>query len=228
VVPEAQPVVPDTGAQSRPTWVTGPIELPEQPAPGYGAPADGPPAARREPPAPERDLPAQVQDEHAPQRTTLPKLRERSPIFDAMQSEWFQRRTDQTPSEDPVKGWESPADAGFRAAEAVREPVAGKRTSSGLPKRVPGRNRVPGAVASRRPPAAAQPAPQEGTGEQVAPRGPAQTADTVRNRFSSLQSGVRRGRTEARGPSGSGDEPESGNTEREAPSHDEGGNGGAR
>ncbi len=255
-VPEAQPAVPDTGPQSRPTWVTGPIDVPEPAGSGYGRPGDGAPAqtphgsARDRMPA-DQDLPSQAQDEHAPERATPPGMRERSPIFDAMQSEWFQRRTDQTPSEDPVKGWESPADAGFRAAEAAREPVAGKRTSAGLPKRVPGRNRVPGAVTPRRPQvppqqpqaAAAPPAPAE-----EAPRGapPALSADVVRSRFASLQSGVRRGRTEARGPSGpsgSGEDAVSGGdgsprdraaggpvagSDRESPSQDEGGNGGAR
>jgi hypothetical protein len=142
-----------------------------------------------------------------------------------MQSEWFQRRTDQTPSEDPVRGWESPADAGFQAAEAAREPVAGERTAVGLPKRVPGRNRVPGAVASQR--AAGGPAaqtPPTGPGGRPAAPAPAQSADTVRNRFASLQRGVRKGRTETRGP-GEGSGPA--NT-GETPSPSEGENGGAR
>ncbi|MFP3963278.1 nitrate- and nitrite sensing domain-containing protein [Actinomadura fulvescens] len=116
---------------------------------------------------------------------------ERSPIFDAMQSEWFQRRSEGGGGKDPVKGWESPADAGFQAAEAVREPVAGKTTSAGLPKRVPGKNRVPGAVASPGAGATAETGPAE---QPPAPR-PSQSADVVRNRFASLQRGVHRGRT---------------------------------
>ncbi|MFI0444145.1 nitrate- and nitrite sensing domain-containing protein [Actinomadura sp. 6N118] len=119
-----------------------------------------------------------------------PSSPERSPIFDAMQSEWFQRSTEVGGGKDPVKGWESPADAGFQAAEAVREPVAGKLTSVGLPKRVPGKNRVPGAVAS--------PGTRTtGTGPVEQPPAPrqSQSADVVRNRFASLQRGVHRGRT---------------------------------
>ncbi|MFV2179813.1 hypothetical protein ACFHW3_42730, partial [Actinomadura sp. LOL_011] len=184
------------------------------------------PAARPAPPAP-------------PQGP--PRMPERSPIFDAMQSEWFQRRSGETVNEDPVKGWESPADAGFRAAEAAREPVADKRTSVGLPKRVPGKNRVPGAVGkpggtmqpptvptvdptAGRPPQQPQGAPAQGASAQDTPaqarpeeqQGFGQSADTVRNRFASLQRGVNRGRTETRGTSG------------EAPSQNDGETGGTR
>ncbi|WP_217998511.1 sensor histidine kinase [Actinomadura rubrobrunea] len=131
---------------------------------------------------------------------------ERSPIFDAMQSEWFQRRTGS--SGDPAKGWDSPADEGFRAAEAaVRRPVAGARTAAGLPKRVPGRNRVPGAVT-----------PQEAAARRR--QAQSQSAEVVRNRFASLQRGVRRGRDEARGAAGSA------GAHGEGPSQDDGETGG--
>jgi signal transduction histidine kinase len=155
-----------------------------------------------------------------------PRVPERSPIFDAMQSEWFQRRTGGDVAEDPGKGWESPADEGFRAAEAIREPVAGSRTQVGLPKRVPGKNRIPGAVGNR--PAAGggqqpQAAPPAGGGRtQPVPRPGApvqdqqssgQSADVVRNRFASLQRGVHRGRNETRGGGVSGEVPSQGDGE---------------
>ncbi|MGI5327775.1 nitrate- and nitrite sensing domain-containing protein [Actinomadura nitritigenes] len=158
-----------------------------------------------------------------------PRVPERSPIFDAMQSEWFQRRTGGDVAEDPGKAWESPADEGFRAAEAVREPVAGSRTQVGLPKRVPGKNRIPGAVGNR--PAAgggqqqqpqAAPPPAGGGRTQPVPRPGApvqdqqssgQSADVVRNRFASLQRGVHRGRNEARGGGTSGEVPSQGDGE---------------
>ncbi|RAY11762.1 hypothetical protein DPM19_29155 [Actinomadura craniellae] len=145
---------------------------------------------------------------------------ERSPIFDAMESEWFQRRnpgvqegkkgTEQAP---PV--WQSRADEGWKVAEAARKPAAGGRTSTGLPKRVPGRNRVPGSVPSQaRPPAQQQrpaapaPAPQE--------QPPTQAADFARNRFASLQRGAHRGRAEARnaGPEDTLDPPSRGGNEQ--------------
>ncbi|GAA2140927.1 nitrate- and nitrite sensing domain-containing protein [Actinomadura napierensis] len=156
-----------------------------------------------------------------------PRVPERSPIFDAMQSEWFQRRTGGDVGEDPVKGWESPADEGFRAAEAAREPVASSRTQVGLPKRVPGKNRIPGAVgrtpaaAGGQPQPAAQPPAAAGRTQPVPrPGGPVQdqqasgqSADVVRNRFASLQRGVHRGRNEARGGGTSGEVPSQGDGE---------------
>ncbi|RMI31144.1 hypothetical protein EBO15_42615, partial [Actinomadura harenae] len=133
----------------------------------------------------------------------------RSPIFEAMQSEWFQRGAEPAADADPIKGWASPGDDGFQAVEALREPVKGKQTTAGLPKRVPGRNRVPGAVGGARSGAngaqqaaggtngAAQaPGQQQG---QAQARQPAVPPDAVRNRFASLQRGVARGRTETRG-----------------------------
>ena len=241
VVPEAQPPVPETGPRPQGPWETGPQPvLPEGASDqaGTGRDRSGAVPPGREP-----------SPEHAPSRGTghdpahdaahqtgpgpgpaaPPAAPERSPIFEAMQSEWFQRRTDHRPNEDPVKGWESPADAGFQAAEAVlREPVAGERTAAGLPKRVPGRNRVPGAVrasdSAGRPAAQAQPG-AAGTGPQAQP--PAQSADTVRSRFASLQRGVQRGRSETRGSGGPGDVSGTANT-GETPSSSEGENGGAR
>jgi hypothetical protein len=152
-----------------------------------------------------------------------------------MQSEWFMRRSGDNSGENPARGWESPADAGFRAAEAAREPVATTRTNVGLPKRVPGKNRVPGAVGRAAAPAGN---PQAGAGSaagQALPQGPAQgqavpggqapggpaqerqgygqTADVVRNRFASLQRGVHRGRHEARGAGTSGEAPSQGDGE---------------
>ncbi|MDL4819604.1 sensor histidine kinase [Actinomadura opuntiae] len=179
---------------------------------GYEQPA---PAARQAPPS-------------APAGQRRPRVPERSPIFDAMQSEWFQRRTGGDVGEDPVKGWESPADEGFRAAEAAREPVAGSRTQVGLPKRVPGKNRIPGAVGrtpaapaggppqpAAQPPAApgrTQPVPRPGAPVQ-GQQSSGQSADVVRNRFASLQRGVHRGRNEARGGGTSGEVPSQGDGE---------------
>ncbi|WP_258572179.1 sensor histidine kinase [Actinomadura parmotrematis] len=202
-VPEAQPALPDPARPQRPvSWDTGP--LPETPAdprsrdaaaplpapftleePHAEPPAPEPPA-RPAPPAPERRAPA------APPA--------RSPIFDAMQSEWFQRRDGGgAGTQDPVKGWTSAGDAGFEAAAAAAKPVAGRKTSAGLPKRVPGKNRVPGAVPTAQP----APQPQQGAAEQEgagAGFGPQreQSAEQVRDRFASLQRGVYRGRNETR------------------------------
>jgi hypothetical protein len=115
----------------------------------------------------------------------------RSPIFEAMQSEWFQRRRTDGPMSrsEPHPEWSSPGDEGWRAAESVRDPAVGGQTTSGLPKRVPGTNRIPGSVGSQvaeqpqQPPAPARATPE---------------AEAVRNRFASFQQGVRRGRAAIR------------------------------
>ncbi|MFC9973357.1 nitrate- and nitrite sensing domain-containing protein [Spirillospora sp. NPDC127200] len=222
-VPEAQPEVP--AQQRRPiSWETGP-----QPAVPESGPAgpdrwEEPAASGGGTSAPEPfTLEEPISEQSAPpeQRPQIPRRRpERSPIFDAMQSEWFQRRDGDEPNEDPARGWSSPADAGFQAAEAAAKPVAGQRTAVGLPKRVPGKNRVPGAVTSNTTPPTVPTGMSGGTagGAPQQPRG--QSADTVRNRFASLQRGVHKGRqVRAAGP---------GDTTGEGPSYDDGETGGTR
>ncbi|QXJ20509.1 nitrate- and nitrite sensing domain-containing protein [Actinomadura graeca] len=224
VVPEAQPMVPEPGSQRRIPWETGPLQQVGGDTHADGSPSGahprvpggGAPWRETGPTPPEGAIPETpaadpsgyehpVQAPPARASAGTPRVPERSPIFDAMQSEWFQYRSGGSSGEDPPKDWESPADAGFRAAEAVREPVAGARTSVGLPKRVPGKNRVPGAVARQQDPAGqgqAAPSPERPAQE---PRAQAQSADVVRNRFASLQRGVHRGRTETRGGGTSGE-----------------------
>ncbi|WP_345358654.1 nitrate- and nitrite sensing domain-containing protein [Actinoallomurus liliacearum] len=128
----------------------------------------------------------------------------RSPIFEAMQSEWFQRRKTGSMARSesaPPPEWSSPADDGFRAAETVRAPSVGGKTAAGLPKRVPGNNRIPGSIASARPaPQPQQPVQPVQQPVQPPPRPAFQPpeAEAVRNRFSSFQQGVRRGRAAIR------------------------------
>ncbi|GAA4144798.1 hypothetical protein GCM10022416_35910 [Actinomadura keratinilytica] len=242
VVPEAQPAVPEQGQPRQVSWETGPMPPVRPAGPGRparrqpgapGGPAGGgrwedapspEPASMDESSAPDGSYPEEPFGQATPPPAPTPpasrtptrgssapqggmRPSERSPIFDAMQSEWFQRRTESA-SGDPAKGWVSPADEGFRVAEAAtRKPVAGSRTAAGLPKRVPGRNRVPGAVT-----------PQNAAARRE--QAQSQSADVVRNRFASLQRGVRRGRDEARGAAGSA------GTHGEGPSQDGGETGG--
>ncbi|WP_173390670.1 sensor histidine kinase [Actinomadura litoris] len=157
------PAAPDEARPATPTPNPPEDAIPEPPATdqsGFETPALA--AAAAEP----ARIPPPPRPAAGPRRVP-----ERSPIFDAMQSEWFQRRSDASSGEDPPKDWESPADAGFRAAEAVREPVASTRTSVGLPKRVPGKNRVPGAVGRQ---AQAGQAGQAQAGQAQAGQGQAQ------------------------------------------------------
>ncbi|MGH3375273.1 MAG: hypothetical protein ACRDP6_11080, partial [Actinoallomurus sp.] len=121
----------------------------------------------------------------------------RSPIFEAMQSEWFQRRNTESTNRvetSPLREWSSPGDEGWRAAEAIRAPATGGETNTGLPKRVPGSNRIPGTAGSA--PKPAQPASAAPAAPPVESRPP--QAEDVRNRFSSFQQGVRRGRAATR------------------------------
>jgi signal transduction histidine kinase len=87
-------------------------------------------------------------------------------------------------------GWTSPADEGWRAAEAVSAPSSGGVTPAGLPKRVPRANLVPGAAG-------------EPADTPVGPA-PARSAAATRERFASFQRGVREGRAAA---AGAGDGP---------------------
>ncbi|WP_338673142.1 nitrate- and nitrite sensing domain-containing protein [Streptomyces sp. SCSIO 30461] len=74
----------------------------------------------------------------------------------------------------------SPNDDLVRQAERVRRPAAGGITTSGLPRRVPRANLVPGT---------AQEAPQQAAGPQVS-RAP----DDVRGRLTNLRRGIQQGR----------------------------------
>lgn len=199
-------------------------------APGRTGPPPGSPATGGRPARPEGQPPAaRPSRPHSapppaptPGRSAGSTLNEgrsanenggRSPIFEAMQSEWFERRRtgstgSMTRSEPSLpREWSSPADEGFRAAETVRAPAVGGQTSSGLPKRVPGSNRIPGSVAGAQRQAARQASSSQAAGPPVArqaPRTPPRPAfqppeaETVRNRFASFQEGVRRGRAAIR------------------------------
>jgi signal transduction histidine kinase len=118
----------------------------------------------------------------------------RLPIFESVESDWFRRgrhgasragQVNSVASSSPSGGgWTSPADEGWRAAEAAHVPTSGGVTLSGLPKRVPRANLVPGTVGAE---TAAAPAPA-----------PARSAAHARDRLASFQRGMREGRAAAR------------------------------
>jgi hypothetical protein len=116
----------------------------------------------------------------------------RLPIFESVESDWFRRgrhgasRAGQVNSvASSSGGWTSPADDGWRAAEAAHVPTSGGVTLSGLPKRVPRANLVPGTVGAETAAASAAPAP-------------ARSAAQARDRLASFQRGMREGRAAAR------------------------------
>ncbi|MFC5831709.1 nitrate- and nitrite sensing domain-containing protein [Nonomuraea insulae] len=101
------------------------------------------------------------------------------PIFASVEeSSWFSKAA---PTADHrEEPWASPADQGWQAAGAVAEPAGNGTTNSGLPKRTPRANLVPGTANPQPPPVPAPP---------VSP-------DRLRNRLASYQQGVRKGRAE--------------------------------
>jgi hypothetical protein len=123
---------------------------------------------------------------------------QRLPIFDAVESDWFRRgrqaigRIDQSSA-----GWSSPADDGWRAAEVAHAPTSDGTMPSGLPKRLPKANLVPGTAAvsaTGGPTSGASPGPE-----------PGRSAAETRDRFAAFQRGIRRARTAAGGNPGSGE-----------------------
>ncbi len=126
----------------------------------------------------------------------------RLPIFDSLESDWF-RRSGQTLTAPQHGGqgpqaqaaapqaanssWTSPADEGWRAAQAVASPAAGDTTQAGLPKRVPRANLVPGSVGGSGGPSS----------HEAEVEAPARSADAARSRMASFQRGVRDGRAAA-------------------------------
>jgi signal transduction histidine kinase len=112
---------------------------------------------------------------------------QRLPIFDSLESDWFRRSGKtlsstrvQSTQQAPQASWTSPADEGWRAAQALAAPAAGETTQAGLPRRVPRANLVPGSIGSGGPEAEAE--------------APARSPDAARNRMASFQRGVREGR----------------------------------
>ena len=139
---------------------------------------------------------------------------QRLPIFDSLESDWFRRSgktlsaaTQQRPqgvqaapsaaqgvqaAPSAAQGsWTSPADEGWRAAEAVTTPAAGETTQAGLPRRVPRANLVPGSVGGN---GGSQ--GSAGSAETEAER-PVRSPDAARSRMASFQRGVREGRAAA-------------------------------
>jgi signal transduction histidine kinase len=115
----------------------------------------------------------------------------RLPIFESVESDWFRRgrhgasRAGQVNSvASTTGGWTSPADEGWRAAEAAHVPTSGGVTLSGLPKRVPRANLVPGTVGAEAAATAAAPTP-------------GRSAAQARDRLASFQRGMREGRAAA-------------------------------
>jgi signal transduction histidine kinase len=139
----------------------------------------------------------------------------RLPIYDSLESDWFRHNGTALLSagQAPADSWTSPADEGFRAAQAAVSPATGAATAAGLPRRVPSANLIPGSIGalSRSAPggqeegqlAGVEPAASWPVRQDVAPPTPPppvgapRRPDQVRSRLADLQRGARRGRTDA-------------------------------
>jgi signal transduction histidine kinase len=177
---------------------------PSAPAPGslpvYGAPTRGERPVSAGPTGNGNDLPFRTPMTQPKDGIIVPPTasagageEHRLPIFESVESDWFRRgrhgasRAGQVTSVASTSGgWTSPADEGWRAAEAAHVPTSGGVTLSGLPKRVPRANLVPGAVGA------------EATATSTSAPAPARSATHARDRLASFQRGMREGRAAAR------------------------------
>jgi signal transduction histidine kinase len=196
---------PSTGQHSLPGRQdpagTGQFQRPQTGANGYGAPQQPVPPRPAARPEPEALPPAPGPGDG------------RTPLYDTLETNWFrggqqggagdngtsngsapapQRQQPQAPAA-PQRaagsGWRtSPNDELVRQAERVRQPAAGGVTTSGLPRRVPRANLVPGTAQQQ----------QHQTGPQVS-RAP----DDVRGRLTNLRRGIAQGRQAGNGQTGS-------------------------
>jgi signal transduction histidine kinase len=175
------PAAADTAATTPPDEEPRTATSAEAPA---TAPADMPAAA----PPEETSRVAAPPEETSRVAVPTPRLRPREarlPIFESVESDWFRaRRRAPAHAGAPVdqhgaeRSWTSPGDEGWRAAETVLAPAVGGITPSGLPRRTPKANLVPGSAGAR----------------ENRPARAADSADAVSNRLAGFQRGSRRAR----------------------------------
>ncbi|MGW1803611.1 nitrate- and nitrite sensing domain-containing protein [Streptomyces sp. NPDC002078] len=178
---------------------TGQFERPQPPGrDDFGAPR---------PQAPQQQRPVHREPEALPPASG--PVDGRTPLYDTLETNWFhggsqqQESAPQQPAPAPAPqrptgtngnnsttgSWRtSPNDEIVRQAERVRQPAAGGITTSGLPRRVPRANLVPGTAQQQ----------QHQAGPQVS-RAP----DDVRGRLTNLRRGIAQGRQAGSGQTGS-------------------------
>ncbi|MGH3739154.1 MAG: hypothetical protein ACRDT6_26675 [Micromonosporaceae bacterium] len=122
--------------------------VPQQPAPQtYGEQprrdTEDEPTHEYRPPSPRRQAPAESPEEPAP---PVSPADGDLLIFAQARSAWF---TGDEPPPEGSEDWRTEADVGWNAAEAASHPTVGGTTRSGLPRRVPSANLVPGTAPQR-------------------------------------------------------------------------------
>jgi signal transduction histidine kinase len=196
--PTGQHALP--GRQEQPG--TGRFERPQTGGYGYPQPAQQPAQ-----PAPQQRH-ARREPEALPPATG--PIDSRTPLYDTLETNWFrggrggdagqQQNDAAAPAQQPQQAsapqqrssaptWRSsPNDDLVRQAERVRQPASGGVTTSGLPRRVPRANLVPGTAQQQ----------QHQSGPQVS-RAP----QDVRGRLTNLRRGIAQGRQAGSGQTGS-------------------------
>ncbi|PRX97188.1 sensor histidine kinase [Allonocardiopsis opalescens] len=134
-----------------------------------------------------------------PERTERPEAPAPEPPAAAPPARPERRPRAQEPVEPPPAWRPSPADQGWEKARVAAKPTSSGTTDSGLPKRVPRANLVPGAAPTVAP---------------VQPSLSARSAERVRSRIASFQQGLRQGRAEAGQQGGPGEGPRPGGGRR--------------
>ncbi|GAB2988317.1 sensor histidine kinase [Saccharothrix stipae] len=177
-IPPIAPTTSDDPLPQRGLLDSGPNPLPRREPEGASLPQRGEAASARAEGTSltEGGLPKRQpgSPNNLPKRAAeVPRVTEPEPVAEPEQAE---------PAESV---WESPADAGWQAAQALLSKEPETTTQAGLPKRVPKAQLVPGSAAPK--PTATERQPQR-------PPLPPRSADAIRGRMSSLQQGVRRGR----------------------------------
>jgi signal transduction histidine kinase len=176
-------------AERQPRTATPADEQPRDITSADEQPRATPSAAEARATAPAAAMPAVAPQEETTRVTVpTPRLRPREarlPIFESVESDWFRARpraparasatVDQHGAE---QSWISPGDEGWHAAETVLAPTVGGITSSGLPRRTPRANLVPGTAGAR----------------EDRPARAADSADVVSNRLAGFHRGSRRAR----------------------------------
>ncbi|MEU6668717.1 nitrate- and nitrite sensing domain-containing protein [Streptomyces sp. NPDC046727] len=192
---------------------TGQHSLPGRQDPGHTGQFERPqPAGRDDFGAPRQPAPQQQRPAHREPEALPPASNPgdgRTPLYDTLETNWFHGGPQQegapaprqpqasapAPAPAPQRSasntgsWRtSPNDELVRQAERVRQPAAGGITTSGLPRRVPRANLVPGTAQQQ----------QHQAGPQVS-RAP----DDVRGRLTNLRRGIAQGRQAGSGQTGS-------------------------
>jgi signal transduction histidine kinase len=171
---------PPSGGGGRPSaGPAAPQQSPAQPGP----PQQGPP---QQPPLPKRPVRQQSAPPGAPASPNTPPLAPAAarPYVPGSDKPYVPPAAERPPVPPEPSTWSSSADDGWRAAQAAANPPTAGTTRSGLPKRVPSAQLVPGAVDARTTTARSK-----------------RTPDEVRGLLSAYHRGVQRGRSGGEGSS---------------------------